>query len=292
MISMTGYGQSVIDVNHYRIKVEMKSFNHRFSEIMVRMPRQLFQFEDQIKKVIQSHIYRGKVDIFVNIEGQDLVKKNLHVDWDLLDQYLQLANKVKERVGMNSELKIQDLLFQEQIVSIDEEDAKDKEIPTLLLKATENAVQKLMEMRIQEGNSLKEDLSNRIKNMETKIHSLKSYAPNVAQMYRERLKKRVQEFLDGKLEVDESRMLTEVAIYADKSNIDEELTRLNSHIKQFLLTMEEGHVIGRKLDFIVQEMNREVNTIGAKANDVHISREVVELKSEIEKIKEQVQNIE
>lgn len=292
MKSMTGYGQSVVEKDELKLKVEVRSYNQRFCEISIRMPKQLMYLEDQIKKVVQSYVKRGKIDLYISIEGNGLIKKKLHIDWDLLNEYLKMEKSIASKTNVEANLTMKEILFHDHLVTLEEEVEQNEEFIDLLLKATNEAMHELSQMRIQEGKALYEDLLKHLRIIEQIVVELKQYAPNVAKQYRDKLNKRVQEFLHGTLEIDENRILTEVAIFADKSNIDEELTRLKSHIDQFLQTMQDGNVVGRKLDFIVQEMNREANTIGSKANDVKISKQVVELKSEIEKMKEQVQNIE
>jgi uncharacterized protein (TIGR00255 family) len=292
MISMTGYGQAIIEKDQYKITVEAKSVNNRFCEIVIRMPRRFLHLEDQLKKVIQGFVYRGKVDVFVTVEGEGLVNKKIQMDWNLFEQYVELAREAQDKVGLSTDLQLKDLLFHEQIASIVEVAVENEDVQATLFHAAKQAAFQLAEMRKVEGRALHNDLEVRIASMQKQIQQLTSYAPSVTEYYRERLTKRIQDFLTNKIEIEEARLLTEVAIFADKSNIDEELTRLNSHLEQFLASMKDGGVIGRKLDFLVQEMNRETNTIGSKANDVQISQQVVELKSNIEKIKEQVQNIE
>ncbi|OLO40835.1 YicC family protein [Alkalihalophilus pseudofirmus] len=290
--SMTGYGQAVLDNERFKVSVEMRSYNHRFFEVMIRMPRQLLPIEEQLKKAVQKQVNRGKVDVFVNIEGEGLFKKRLDVDWDLFHEYIHTANEMKKQANVTGQPTVDGLLLHEKIVSVHEQEQMDEGLFTLLVKATEEAALKLVEMRQREGHSLFTDLKTRVELVNQLANELRKYAPNVADHYRSRLQKRVEEFLQGQVEYDEGRLLNEVAFFSDKVNVDEELIRLDSHTLQFLKIMEDGGVVGRKLDFLIQEMNREVNTIGSKANDIHISRHVVELKSEIEKIKEQVQNIE
>ncbi|MGO4887839.1 YicC/YloC family endoribonuclease [Anaerobacillus sp. MEB173] len=292
IVSMTGYGYESINNELFKVTVEMKSINHRFTEIMVRMPRQYMSIEDKIKKIVSQYVKRGKVDVFVTIEGQGLFKRSLEVDWDLLEQYTALSDEVKAKYNIQDNLTLQQLLLHPEIVSINEQESGVDTVQSILLEATQSAAAKLYKMREREGLSLYEDLKGRIHKLSSITEGLVVHAPKVIESYQERLLKRVTEFLEGKLEMDESRIMTEVAVFADKANIDEELTRLKSHLQQFLLNIENSGVVGRKLDFLVQEMNREMNTIGSKANDLHISKQVVELKSELEKIKEQVQNIE
>ncbi|WP_216828043.1 YicC/YloC family endoribonuclease [Alkalihalobacterium elongatum] len=290
--SMTGYGQAVLENERFKVSVEMRSYNHRFFEVMIRMPRQLLPIEEQLKKAVQKQVNRGKVDVFINIEGEGLVKKRLDVDWDLFNEYLYTADEMKKRANITGQPSVDALLLHEKIVSVHEQEQTDEGLFSILTKATEEAANKLVEMRQREGQTLFVDLKTRVEIVNKLANELTQYAPKVAEHYRTKLQKRVEDFLQGQVEYDENRLLNEVAFFADKSNVDEELIRLDSHTLQFLKIIEDGGVVGRKLDFLIQEMNREVNTIGSKANDIHISRQVVELKSEIEKIKEQVQNIE
>lgn len=292
MKSMTGYGQSVVENDEVKIKVEARSYNHRFREISIRMPKQLLQLEEQIKKVVQNYINRGKVDVFISIEGNGIVKKHLQIDWDLLNEYLKAGQMIAKKTNVNDDLTLKELLFHEQLVILEEEVQEDEHFTKLLIEAVNDAINELTNMRIKEGEALRFDLQKRLTLIKELVAKIEQFAPHVVEHYREKLRKRVQEFLHGTMNIDENRLLTEVAIFAEKSNIDEEITRLKSHVEQFFQTMDDGIVCGRKLDFIAQEMNREANTIGSKANDVKISRYVVELKSEIEKIKEQVQNVE
>jgi len=288
--SMTGFGRSMEETNDYQIIVEIKSVNHRFSEFSIRMPRQFLPLEDKIKKIMQKYINRGRVELYITIKGESLVNRSLQVDWALADQYIQAIRQMQERYELKDSIQLDYLLKQENIFDIQEENSENNEVEQLIYKAVEGAALRLLEMRNIEGQELKQDLLLRLKEMDKLIEQINHHAPLVVKAYEERMNKRIAEFLSGN--IDESRILTEVAIFADKADITEELTRLKSHILQFEESLVKNDPIGRKLDFIVQEMNREANTIGAKGNDQHISKFVVEIKSIIEKIKEQVQNIE
>jgi len=288
--SMTGFGRSMEETNDYQINVEIKSVNHRFSEFSIRMPRQFLPLEDKIKKIMQKYINRGRVELYITIKGESLINRSLQVDWALADQYIQAIRQLQERYELKDSIQLDYILKQENIFDIQEENSENNEVEQLIFKAVEDAALKLLEMRKIEGQELKQDLLLRLKEMDKLIEQINHHAPLVVKAYEERMNKRIAEFLSGN--IDESRILTEVAIFADKADITEELTRLKSHILQFEESLEKNDPIGRKLDFIVQEMNREANTIGAKGNDQHISKFVVEIKSIIEKIKEQVQNIE
>lgn len=293
LVSMTGYGQAYGEVDGYRINIEMRSINHRFSEVNIRIPRQFLFLEDRLKKTIGKYIKRGKVDVFISVEGDDLVQKTFEVNWALFDEFQQLFHEAQTKTNEKQQLSLNQLLLHPEITTVCEKEATSDMLIKKLVEVTEQAAINLYEMRKSEGNSLAKDFVKRLNMIGSIVDEIATRAPNVVVDYRSRLLKRVEDFLDGKIEVDEARILNEVAMFADKANIDEELTRLNSHSKQFYTIINGTEsVVGRKLDFLVQEMNREINTIGSKANDLTISASVVSLKAELEKIKEQVQNIE
>lgn len=294
IVSMTGYGQAFMENKNYRINVEMKSVNHRFSEITIRMPRQFLFLEDKLKKQVSQHVQRGKVDVFLAVEGQGLVQRKLQVDWDLLTEFYQVHAKAQEKLGINQQLTLEAMMLHADVVTILEKENQSESFVEQIVMTTEKAALQLLEMRQKEGGSLVTDLKQRVEKLLMIVADVKTYAPQVVDFYRKRLVNRVSDFLEGKLDIDEGRILTEVAIFAEKANVDEEITRLNSHLEQFfaILVPVNRVSVGRKLDFLVQEMNREANTIGSKSNDIHINRQVVEIKSELEKMKEQVQNIE
>ncbi|KAF0824469.1 YicC/YloC family endoribonuclease [Cytobacillus firmus] len=288
-VSMTGYGRSKNDSGQGSITVEIKTVNHRFSEFQIRMPRQLMHIEDKIKKKLNRHIKRGRIEVFITIEGDVLASRQVNVDWELLDEYYQYITAIQAKYQIQTELSIGDVI-REELISIEEKETGNEEMSQLVLSAAEEACLQLMQMRKAEGDELEKDLRSHLSLLSNSVSKLREYAPKVAQLYQERLHKRMKEFLDG--QVDEPRILTEVAVFADKADISEELIRLHSHISQFEHTLQLTDPAGRKLDFILQEMNREANTIGSKANSADIAAEVVEIKSLLEKMKEQVQNIE
>jgi len=290
VVSMTGFGRSKKGTDSFSVSVEVKTVNHRFSEFYIRMPRQFNKIEDKIKKKLSTSIHRGRIEVFVTIEGEGIVNRKVLVDWNLLDHYIASIGKIKKKYALEHGLSLHDLLSREDILHVEEEETGNEELDQIVLEAVEEAALQVKQMRKMEGNALEKDVSAHLQTFQELVESIEMLAPSVANMYKERLSKRIQEFVAG--QVDEVRILTEVAIFADKADINEEWTRLNSHIKQFdhILTLIEP--IGRKLDFLLQEMNREVNTIGSKANDSAIAKEVVEMKSILEKMKEQVQNIE
>jgi uncharacterized protein (TIGR00255 family) len=290
VISMTGFGRSRVESETFSVNVEVKTVNHRFCEINIRMPRQLLMLEDKIKKKINQQMRRGRAEVFITIEGEGTVTRKVRVDWKLIEEYHLFIKQTREKYNIEGKVTLQDLLNRSEFIHIEESDDGNEELENLILMATEEAILLLKQMRMAEGEELKKDLLTSISLVEIHIEELQKYAPQVVTAYKERLQKRMQEFINGQF--DETRILTEVAIFADKVDINEEITRLKSHIQQFLKTMEEQEPVGRKLDFLIQEMNRETNTVGSKANDSNIAKKVVEIKSLLEKLKEQVQNIE
>jgi len=288
--SMTGFGRAKAESDLFSVNVEIKTVNHRFCEMNIRMPRQLLKIEDRLKKKLSQYIRRGRVEVYVSLEGEGSVTRKVHVDWKLLDEYSQIINQVHEKYNVEGIVTLQDLLSRSELLHIEESEIGNDELEKLVLEATEEAANLLKQMRLAEGDELKKDLLAILSQLEINVIELQKFAPLVVQSYKERLTKRMEEFVNGQL--DETRILTEVAVFADKADISEEITRLKSHIQQFLHTLQSMEPIGRKLDFIVQEMNREANTIGSKANDSNIAKQVVDIKSLLEKLKEQVQNIE
>ncbi|MBI0578435.1 YicC family protein [Neobacillus cucumis] len=290
VISMTGFGRSKKESGAFSVNVEVKTVNHRFCEFNIRMPRQLLKIEDKMKKKLNQHIRRGRVEVYVTIEGESAVTRKIHVDWKLIEEYYQFINIAREKYELDGKVTLHDLLNNSELIHIEESESGNEELENLVLTATEEAVILLKQMRQAEGEELKKDLLSALTQLEKNIGELQEFAPLVLQNYQERLMKRMEELVKG--QIDETRILTEVAVFADKADINEEITRLKSHIGQFIQTLNEQEPIGRKLDFLVQEMNREANTIGSKANDAGIAKKVVEIKSLLEKLKEQVQNIE
>lgn len=290
VISMTGYGRGKAENDHVRVTVEIKTVNHRFCEYNIRMPRQLLFLEDKVKKKANEYIRRGRGEIFITVEGEGLVSKELKFDWDIADQFVSLIDTVQEKYEFTSQVTLQDLLKLETVFSVEEVPAENDEVEWLLLQALTSALEDVKRMRVQEGQELAYDLETHKEKLAAIVQHVKQYAPSVVRAYKDRLAMKLNELTDGLIE--ESRLVTEAAIFADKCDINEELTRLESHLLQFAETLKQKDPIGRKLDFLVQEMNREVNTIGSKGNDSLITKEVVEMKSLLEKMKEQVQNIE
>lgn len=291
--SMTGYGQAIIKVDEFQVHVEMKSVNHRFKEIAVRMPREFFSLEDSIKKRVSQYVKRGKVDLFITTEQGNDSGNKVTINWPLAGEYYRAYQEITERFSFSGErLSPVDLMNMPEVLSMEESSEEWERFHEHIIQAVDSACQQFLHMRQFEGQYLQEDLRKRIHLISQLVGEIRERSPLVGEFYKERLVNRIKDFLADNGEIDEGRLLTEVAIFAEKANIDEELTRLSSHCQHFLTTMDSSDSVGKKLDFLVQEMNREINTIGSKANDLGISQRVVDLKAELEKIKEQVQNIE
>lgn len=287
---MTGFGRAEAKQGSYQILVEMKSVNHRFCEINIRMPKQFLAMEEKMKKVVNSYLQRGRIEMFITIEGQDIHDKHLNVDWELLSAYIDSIHKVKDRYQISGSIEINDILKLENVFTIMETQTGMEAIEELLLEQVHSASKHLVAMRTAEGDQLKKDIITHLTFIENMSEQLAKLGPTVVEAYRLRLEKKLKEYLGS--QIDEQRILAEAAIFADKADINEELKRINSHLGQFTQSLQSADPVGRKLDFLVQELNREVNTIGSKANDANIANLVVEMKACLEKIKEQVQNIE
>lgn len=288
---MTGFGQSQGKVNQTTISIEVKTVNHRFLDFSFKMPRELLVFEDAMKQKIRQYFERGRIDVFINIMGEGIRAKHIQVNWKTLDQYLQGLKEIKENRDVSGDIELEDLIQLEDIFVEEEEAQVDEKLEEKILEILDDVLKNVHTMRQEEGSTLKQDILNRIQKINRQVNELEGQIDLIQKQYRERITERIKEHLDSAVQ-DESRIVQEVALLTDKSDITEEITRLFSHVEQVIETIELKQPIGRKLDFIAQELLRETNTIGSKSNDVRISKIVVALKSEVEKIKEQVQNIE
>jgi uncharacterized protein (TIGR00255 family) len=290
--SMTGFGQASRIFAGYSVQMDLKSVNHRHCEVIVRMPREFLKHEDSLKRVVQQHLKRGRADLYVTIERGTESLRSVELNWPLAEAYRSAAEQLGEKFGLASELKIQDYLAIPDLIAFREAAlATEDEIERELSACTEEAVLALVRMREAEGIFLRDDTGKRLETIVSYLKQARKLAPIVVQVYAVRLRTRIQEFLQQPV-VDETRLATEVALFADRSNVDEELTRLQSHISQCSQLLDSSEPVGRKFDFLLQEMNREVNTIGSKANHAELTAIVVEMKAELEKMREQIQNIE
>ncbi|MCD7904555.1 MAG: YicC family protein [Clostridiales bacterium] len=291
MRSMTGYGRGESSLNDRRFIVEIRSVNHRYNDVAIKLPRIMLSYEDKIKKAVSKEVSRGKTDVFVNFETFSKDDYKVSLNEALADCYTDVLKTIKERYSLEDKLTLGLISRFPDVVSVEKASLNENDqVLEGLMEATGQALKGFVEMRIREGEHLKADMLEKLVVIREITGKVKERAPYVAEEYKQRLSDRLSELKE--LNADEGRILTEVAIFAEKSCVDEELTRLYSHIKQMEVILQEENSIGRKLDFLVQEMNREVNTIGSKSNDLIITSSIVELKSEIEKVREQVQNIE
>ena len=292
VMSMTGYGNDVFHLEETTITVEIKSVNSRYLDFIPKIPRTLQEFEMELKNIIQTYFHRGRIELYITISGNFLTNKTVTVDWNLMDQFVTKLNEAKQRYKLKDDLSLSSIMLKDELFTIQETKTDTDSFKNLLLKSVEKAAKQVLENRKSEGAFLVADITKRIDHMETIVQSIETRKKVVYEAYRERIKNRIEEHIGQAIEVDEVQLLHEIALLAEKGDITEEITRLNSHLHHFNEVVQNETPVGRKLDFITQEMLREVNTIGAKSIDATISESIIVLKSEIEKIKEQVQNIE
>jgi len=290
--SMTGYGRGETKSDSTNFVVEMKSVNHRYNDIIIRMPKKLSVLEERIRKLIKSSIKRGRIETYISIEESGETDIKIAPNVDLVKQYYASLKEIKNEIGLKDEITLSQLTSFPDVFKVENEEQDEELIWQSLKPAINDALSSLIHMRKIEGSKLAEDIKNRGKKIYDIVKSIESRAPQIVKEYRDKLMDRVKELTDGTVEIDENRIAVEVSIYADRSNITEELVRLCSHLEQLNAILDESGAIGRKIDFLIQEMNREINTIGSKSSDIEISSAVIEVKSELEKIREQVQNIE
>lgn len=293
MKSMTGYGRGECTMYNRKFVVEIKAVNHRYNDITIKMPRTMLLFEDAIKKVIGAKVFRGKIDVYVNFESYSEDDVNITVNENLAKGYVAVLNDLKSKFNIDDKITLDLVAKFPDLITVDKgitSEEAGNEIYECLMNAVNEAVCGFVEMRTREGETLKANILEKLETIHNSVNRINERAPEVAKDYRKRLEDKLKEL--DEIQADESRILTEVLIFSDKACIDEEITRLYSHIEQMKSIVMEEVPVGRKLDFLVQEMNREVNTIGSKSNDLEITNIIVDTKSEIEKIREQIQNIE
>ena len=289
--SMTGYGSAKGTSGKLKITVELRSVNNRFLDCSVRIPRVYTALEDMIKAQVGKSISRGKVDVFVTIDFSEADDVEIVVNESVAEAYVNAVRKLSEKYSLPNDLTALSLVKMQDVLSVQKAETDMDELGRDISAILAEAIADFDAMRSSEGAKLREDVLNHLNEVERLRNLAVERSPKTVSEYREKLLKRMREVLDGAA-VDESRIVTEAALFADKTAVDEETVRLESHISQLRSFMEASEPIGRKVDFLVQEFNREANTIGSKGNDVEMARIVVDLKSEIEKIREQIQNIE
>ena len=291
MYSMTGYGRGAASREGRELTIELKSVNNRFLDIGMKLPRQLSFLEDALRKLLNDSLDRGHVDVYVNYRNLRSDSKTVRVDEALLQAYLASARKSAQALGLTDDLTLSRALALPDVTVILPADEDQQALTDLSREVMTEAIRSLKAMRRKEGERLKLDLSARMDTMTGYAAAIEKRAPAVAEEYRVKLTARIEELL-GETEVDRARLATEVAIFADRAAIDEEIVRLNTHLVHFRELLEAEESVGRKMDFLIQEMNRECNTIGSKANDAELTSIVLLSKAEIEKLREQIQNIE
>lgn len=288
--SMTGYGKANLEKNEREYQVEIKSVNHRYLDISVKMPRVLSYLEEAVKKEIATKVKRGKIDVFISFQNNSTEGKEIKINTELAKIYIDELKKLANQENILANIEVTEISKFPDVLSI-QNNQEDETIKDELLQTVGQAVENLVQMRKIEGKKIAEDLLARIKAIQEKVKEISSLSTGLIEEYVVKLEGRIKEILKNQ-EVDPSRLAQEVVIYADKCSVEEEVTRLKSHISQFEKLLNSEEAIGKKLDFIIQEMNRETNTIGSKANNLEITNDVIDVKTELENIREQIQNIE
>lgn len=289
--SMTGFGRSEIVKGNRKISVEIKSVNHRYLEAGIKMPKKLNVFESRMRDLLKKYATRGKIDIFINYEDDSESQVNLKFNQNIADEYMAIFNNMSEKYNLKNDMTVGGLARFPEVITMDEVQEDEEELWHFIEEAMKAAMEQFVNTRILEGENLKKDLLGKLDHMEELVAFVEKRSPEIMKEYRSKLESKVKELL-GDTTIDESRIATEVIIYADKICVDEETVRLRSHIEHARKCLNEDGGIGRKMDFIAQEMNREANTTLSKANDIEISNAAIDLKTEIEKVREQIQNIE
>ena len=288
--SMTGYGKSNLTVNLREYQVEIKSINHRYSDVNIKMPRTISYLEEDVKKEILKKVSRGKLDVFITYENNSKEGNEVKINTELAKLYIQQLRQLANEENLRANIEVTYIARFPDVLTI-KSNNDDEKIKQELLEAVSQAVLQLVNMREEEGTKISQDLQSRLCNIEAKIVEISKFSTGLIEDYVVKLEDRIKEILKTE-DIDKSRLAQEVVIYADKCSVEEEITRLNSHISQFKQLLESNQAVGKKLDFLIQEMNRETNTIGSKANNLDITNNVVDIKTELENIREQIQNIE
>jgi len=289
--SMTGFGRAQRDTEDLFVSVELKSVNHRYFELYSRVPRAYGFLDEKIKSYLQNRVARGKIECNVVIETSDSDYAQVRVNHSLADAYIAALNELEEKYNIKNDVSVMSLSRFPDVLSVHKSEADEDAIWEAVKEVLETATDNFVAMREREGEKLREDICSRADTILEKVAFVEARSPETVKEYNEKMKQRIRELIDDAT-VDEQRLLQEAAIFADKVAVDEETVRLRSHIEQLKAMFDENEAIGKKMDFLVQEINREANTIGSKAADFEIGKTVVEIKAEVEKIREQVQNIE
>ncbi len=289
--SMTGYGSAVYEDDERRVRCEARSVNHRYLDISIRLPRPYMALEERVRRVVSERVARGRIEIFVLVEEFSGKRRTMSLDTELLRNYMDAIQEARKIADLEGRLSVDTLVTLPDIIRVTEEEVDVETVWPSFEFALQSTLDKLVEMRRSEGERLASDISARIQWIDGALQQIAQRAPEVVQLYHERLQRRVAEWQND-VSIDPDRIAAEVVLFAERADISEEIVRARSHVQEFLASCQSGSAVGRKLDFLLQELNREINTIGSKANDTEISNHVVAIKSEIEKVREQVQNVE
>ena len=291
MRSMTGYGRASLEKENRNYQIEMKSVNHKYSDITIKLPKTLTYLEDKMKKQIGASISRGKVDVFVTFENNSGEGKDIIVNHEMVKKYMDAFYTLAEENQLALSIPVTEVIKLPEVLSVQTIKTKEDVIEQEVMACLQEAIQHFVEMREVEGNKIKEDLLGRVEQVEKEILKFSEYSAGLVEEYVVKLRQRVKDMLQLD-EIEESRIAQEAVIFADRTSIEEEVTRLKSHVMQMKNLLEEKKPVGKKMDFLIQEMNREVNTIGSKSANLEITNLVIDLKTMLEDIREQIQNIE
>lgn len=289
--SMTGFGRAEVINSERKITIELKSVNHRYLDLNIKMPKKLSFFEGEIRNLMKTYMQRGKVDVFITYEDYTLNRVALKYNRELAAEYMGYLKEMQEEFGLENDVRVSTLSRYPEIFTMEEQSVDEEELWSFLEKPLREACERFVATRQREGENLKRDLLEKLRSLDEKVTLVEKRSPEVVDAYREKLEAKVHELLEDS-QIDDARIAAEVVLFSDKICNDEETVRLHSHIQGMMKILEEKEGVGRKLDFMAQEMNREANTILSKSSDLIISNIAIDLKTEIEKIREQIQNIE
>lgn len=291
MKSMTGFGRAKLERNNRIYNIEIKSVNHKYCEVSVKLPRTLSYLEEKIKKEISNNVSRGKIDVFISFENYSEQGKQIIINKELASKYIEEFKKLAEENNLSSkEIPVTEITKLPDVLSLKNEEDEET-IEKELLEVLQEAISNFIQMRSTEGKKIQEDLYGRIEKINSEVDKISAYSTGLIKEYVVKLNERIKDLLKTDV-VDEQRLALETVIYADKCSVEEEITRLKSHISQFKNLIQEEKAIGKKIDFLIQEMNRETNTIGSKSGNLEITNLVINVKTELEDIREQIQNVE
>ncbi|NMA86299.1 MAG: YicC family protein [Tissierellia bacterium] len=290
--SMTGFGRGESQNEDYSFSIEIKTVNHRYNDIVVRMPKYLNYLEEKVKSIIKNKINRGRVEVYIELEYLNDSNLDISIDMPLAKSYKSQLDIMIEELNIEDEVRLLHMLMFPDIIRKEKREIEEDLLWESLETALEIALDYVVDMRVKEGIILKQDMESKIFKIQEELFIIEKRSPIVVVEYREKLENRISELINKDIKIDEDRLNYEIAFFADRSDINEEVVRLRSHCNQFLNSLNDIEPVGRRLDFLLQEMNREVNTIGSKSDDITISNCVVNIKSQLEKIREQVQNVE